>query len=90
MTEAELASLGVAGELNANVNNMLKGEPIGHYLDIWDDVRQKTLALLKTKDDVRFASNIEEGLNYRYISVSCYGTLGQPYGTNWDYKEPVT
>lgn len=66
-TAAELESVGVAGELNAKVNNMLKGEPIGYYLDLWDDVRQKTLALLKTKDDAWFASNIEEGLNYRYI-----------------------
>lgn len=66
-TETELASLGVAGELNANVNGMLKGEPIGHYLGLWEEVRQKSLALLKTKDDAWFASNIEEGLNYHYI-----------------------
>lgn len=66
-TEAELASLGIAGELNANVNSMLKGEPIAHYLDLWEEVRQKTLAAFKTKDDAWFASNIEEGLNYHYI-----------------------
>ncbi|MDC6405633.1 MULTISPECIES: DinB family protein [Maribacter] len=66
-TEAELESVGIAGELNANVNSMLKGESIGHYLSLWDDVRQKTLDLLKTKDDAWFASNIEEGLNYHYI-----------------------
>ena len=66
-TEDELASVGVAGELNAKVNSMLKGEPIGHYLDLWDAVREKTLTLLKTKDDAWFSSNIEEGLNYHYI-----------------------
>jgi len=66
-TEDELASVGVAGELNEKVNSMLKGEPIRYYLDLWDDVREKTLAGLKTKDDAWFSSNIEEGLNYRYI-----------------------
>ncbi|KAA2216976.1 DinB family protein [Maribacter flavus] len=66
-TAAELESVGVAGELNANVNSMLKGEPIAHYLDLWEEVRQKTLAAFKTKDDAWFASNIEEGLNYHYI-----------------------
>lgn len=66
-TSAELASVGVAGELNTKVNSMLKGQPIGYYLDLWDDVREKTLTLLKTKDDAWFSSNIEEGLNYHYI-----------------------
>jgi len=66
-TAEEIESLGVAGELNSKVNNMLKGEPIGYYLDLWDEVRAKTLTGLKTKDDAWFASNIEEGLNYRYI-----------------------
>lgn len=66
-TEDELESVGVGGELNTKVNGMLKGEPIGYYLDLWGEVRAKTLTGLKTKDDAWFASNIEEGLNYHYI-----------------------
>lgn len=66
-TEDELARLGVAGELNEEVRNILKGEQIAHYLDLWDEVREKTLKELKTKDDDWFASNLEDGLNYHYI-----------------------
>ena len=66
-TDAELKRLGIAGGLNENVKNILKGNPIKHYLDLWDEVRKKTLEDLKTKDDAWFASNIEEGLNYQYI-----------------------
>lgn len=40
-TEEEIESLGAAGELNAKVNGMLKGEPIGYYLDFWNDVGSK-------------------------------------------------
>nr|WP_298998800.1 DinB family protein [uncultured Allomuricauda sp.] len=66
-TEEELSRFGVAGELNEEVKNILKGKPINHYLGLWDEVRKKTLDELKTKDDVWFSSNIEEGLNYHYI-----------------------
>lgn len=66
-TEKEQERLGMAGELNPKVKSMLKGEPIAHYLDLWNEVRNKTLAVLKTKDDTWFASNIEDGLNYHYI-----------------------
>ncbi len=50
-TAEELAKFGVAGELNTKVRNILKGEPISHYLELWDEVREKTLRELKTKDD---------------------------------------
>ncbi|RDY61547.1 DinB family protein [Flagellimonas nanhaiensis] len=66
-TEDELVRFGIAGELNEEVRNILKGKPIKHYLDLWDEIREKTLKELKTKDDDWFASNIEEGLNYHYI-----------------------
>jgi len=66
-TKDELKKFGVAGELNAKVKSILKGKPISYYLDLWDEVREKTLVSLKTKDDAWFASNIEEGLNYHYI-----------------------
>ena len=66
-TEQEQTEFGVAGELNQKVKSLLKGKPIRYYLDLWDEVRQKTLDGLKTKDDAWFSSNIEEGLNYHYI-----------------------
>lgn len=66
-TEDELNRLGIAGELNPKVKSLLKGKPIQHYLDLWNEVREKTLVALKTKDDDWFASNLEEGLNYHYI-----------------------
>lgn len=66
-TEEELLRFGVAGELNEEVKNLLKGKPITYYLDLWNEVRKKSLAGLKTKDDAWFASNLEDGLNYQYI-----------------------
>ncbi|NAS30665.1 DUF664 domain-containing protein [Flavobacteriaceae bacterium R38] len=66
-TEEELKRFGIAGEINEKVKSILKGKPITYYLDLWDEVREKTLAALKTKDDAWFASSMEEGLNYHYI-----------------------
>jgi len=34
-----------------------KGKPISYYLKIYDEVRKKTKALLKTKDDAWFAKS---------------------------------
>jgi len=36
-------------------------KPISYYLKIWDDVRNETLRLLKTKDDAWFASRTDDG-----------------------------
>ena len=37
----------------------LVGKPISYYLEIWDEVREETLRLLKTKDDRWFKSNVK-------------------------------
>jgi hypothetical protein len=66
-TEDEQARFGRAGELNEEVKSLQKGKPISYYLDLWDEVREKSLSGLKTKDDAWFSSNLEEGLNYHYI-----------------------
>ncbi len=66
-TGEERDRLGIAGELNEKTKNILKGKPIQYYLDLWDDVRQKSLSGLKTKDDIWFESNLEEGINYQYV-----------------------
>jgi len=62
-TEDEAAFWGVAGGLGDDSREKLKGKPISYYLDLWDQVRQKTLAGFKTKDDAWFASNIDENIN---------------------------
>ena len=66
-TDAERANLEIAGELNEKTKNILKGKPIQYYLDLWDQVRQKSLAGLKTKDDKWFESSVDEGINYQYV-----------------------
>jgi len=66
-TEEEQSKFGIAGELTEEVKTKLQGKPISYYLDLWDEVREKTLTGLKTKDDAWFSSNLEEGLNYHYI-----------------------
>jgi len=62
-TEDEAAFWGIAGGLGDESREKIKGKPIKYYLDLWDQVRQKTLAGLKTKDDAWFAANIDEGMN---------------------------
>lgn len=66
-TDEERIKFGSAGVINEKVKQMLKGMPISHYLELWDDVRAITLKELKTKDDAWFASSLEEGLNYHYV-----------------------
>jgi len=47
-------SLGQAGR------DALKDKPIDYYLDIWNEVREETKRLLKTKDDEWFASKVKK------------------------------
>ncbi len=49
----------VALNLGEQARNVLKDRPISDYLAIWDEVREKTLALLKTKDDKWFKSKVK-------------------------------
>jgi len=46
-------SLGDAGR------TQLVGKPISYYLEIWDEVREETLRLLKTKDDKWFEDMVK-------------------------------
>jgi len=66
-TEEERNRLEIAGELNQQIKSILKGKPIQYYLDLWDEVREKSLKGLKSKDDDWFLSAIEEGINYQYV-----------------------
>jgi uncharacterized damage-inducible protein DinB len=48
----------------------VKGKPIKYYLDLWDQVRQKTLEGLRTKDDEWLASGIDgidEQINNHWV-----------------------
>ena len=49
--------------MGVEARNQLKGNPIEYYLDLWDQVRKKTLEGLKTKDDKWFAASIDESMN---------------------------
>jgi len=62
-TKEEVALWEMASGLGEASRSTFKGKPISYYLDLWDTVREKTLAGLKTKDDAWFAANIDEGIN---------------------------
>ncbi|MDX1628379.1 MAG: DinB family protein [Fulvivirga sp.] len=63
MTKEERELWGVASNLGAASREELQGKPVAYYLNLWDQVREKTLEGLKTKDDDWFAANIDEGIN---------------------------
>jgi uncharacterized damage-inducible protein DinB len=65
-TDEEQKRLGIGAGLNEESKRRLKGKPIQHYLDLWNEVREKTLAGLKTKDDAWFASSIDGDMNYHW------------------------
>ena len=51
----------LAQELGSRAREKIQGQPIQYYLNIWDEVRQETLELLKTKDDQWFQSKVTGG-----------------------------
>ena len=53
----------IAAGLGAESRDQLKGKPIKYYLDLWDQVRKKTLEGLKAKKDAWFAARIDESMN---------------------------
>jgi hypothetical protein len=53
----------IATGLGTESREKLKGKPIKYYLDLWDQVRKKTLEGLSNKDDAWFATNIDENMN---------------------------
>lgn len=53
---------GIAAGLEA-ARDKVKGKPITYYLNLWGEVRQRTLAGLKTKDDAWFAAHSFEEMN---------------------------
>lgn len=65
-TDEEAEFWSVAGGLGDESRNKIKGKPIKYYLELWDQVRNKTLEGLKKRDDAWFASNIDENMNYHW------------------------
>ncbi len=66
-TEKEKEFWGVAGGLGEKSREEFKGKPIKYYLDLWEEVRKKTLEGLKNKDDEWLAANIDEGINNHWV-----------------------
>jgi uncharacterized damage-inducible protein DinB len=56
-----------AGGLGPEAREKHRGKPIKYYLDLWDAIRAKTLAGLKTKDDAWFAAEVDEGVNNHWV-----------------------
>jgi len=67
MTEEEVEFWKFAGNLSDESREHIKGKPISYYLGLWEEVRAKTLAGLKSKDDEWLASIIEEGINNHWV-----------------------
>ena len=65
-TNEEVEFWGVATGLGEKYRDKLTGKPIKYYLDLWGQVREKTLEGLKSKDDEWFATNIDENMNYHW------------------------
>ncbi|WP_057936563.1 mycothiol transferase [Algoriphagus resistens] len=59
--EEEKVKWETALKLGDEARTEFVGKPIKYYLDIWAQVRQKTLDTLKTKDDKWFAALAEGG-----------------------------
>jgi len=66
-TNEERQQYEMAGGLGSESREGIKGKPIQYYLDLWDEVRAKSHAGLKEKDDAWFASQIDEGVNIHWV-----------------------
>lgn len=67
MTKEEADFWAHGSNLGADGRAHLKGKPISYYLDLWDEVRSKTLAGLREKDDAWFAAEADEGMNNHWV-----------------------
>ena len=56
-----------AGGLGARAREKYKGQPISYYLELWEEVRTKSLEGLKKKDDAWFDEDIDEGVNNHWV-----------------------
>lgn len=66
--EEEKAKWDLALELGDPARKSLVGQPIEYYLKIWDEVRNETLRLLKTKNDKWFNAVTKEKSMNNYFA----------------------
>lgn len=66
-TAEEKEQYQLAGGLGPDSKGKFKGKPIQYYLDLWDEVRAKTHAGFKEKDDKWFAEQIDDGVNNHWV-----------------------
>ena len=66
-TQEEAAFWETASDLGPEAREKINGKPIQYYLDLWDQVREKTLRGLKAKNNEWFAATIEEGMNNHWV-----------------------
>ena len=66
-TNEEAALWRVAGGLGDKSREEYKGKPMVYYLELWEEVRHKTLEGLKGKDDNWFSSSNEDGINNHFV-----------------------
>lgn len=64
--EEEGQKWNTALNLGEKAREELKGKPIQYYLDLWTEVREKTLSALKTKDDEWFARKMNRNMNHHW------------------------
>ncbi len=54
---------GIGGSLGDESRKKLKGKPMSYYLDLWEQIRKKSLEGLKTKDDEWLLESVDDGVN---------------------------
>lgn len=59
LNKSEKKEWDIAQNLGVDARESLVGKPIDYYLDIWNEVRKKTLVLLKSRDDKWFKSKVK-------------------------------
>lgn len=66
-TEEESKLWEIPSSLGSASREKYKNNPIEYYLDLWDQVRGKTLLGLQMKDDDWFQSKIDDDVNYHWV-----------------------
>ncbi len=66
-TEEESMFWETPSSLGASTREKFKGKPIQYYLNIWNEVREKTLTGLEFKDDNWFQSEVDDNVNYHWV-----------------------
>ena len=79
-TDEEQEFWSAGGGLGDDSRATIKGKPVSYYLELWDQVRAKTLEGFKTKDDEWFAGNIDENMNAHWAWFHVLKHTAQHHG----------